>query len=115
MENKMLTAMKNSSNFVRTENGALTHKTTNSAVLDMFATGGAMRKRSNEDKILMFKKAYDENPTLALKCLFYLRDIRGGQGERDFFKVCFSWFVENCQVSERTIGKLIALIPFYGR
>ena len=115
MENKMLTAMKNSSNFVRTENGALTHKTTNSAVLDMFATGGAMRKRSDEDKILMFKKAYDENPTLALKCLFYLRDVRGGQGERDFFKVCFSWFVENCQVSERTIGKLIALIPFYGR
>ena len=75
----MLNAMKNASNYTRTENGALTHKTTKSDLLDMFAMGGAMRNRSIGDITLMFKKAYQENPVYALKCLFYLRDIRGGK------------------------------------
>ena len=77
--NQMLSALKNSNNFTSTENGAITHKTTESALLDMFAMGGAMRNRSIGDVTLMFKKAYQENPVYALKCLFYLRDIRGGK------------------------------------
>lgn len=77
--NKMLSALKSSNNYVTTENGAITHKTTESALLDMFAMGGAMRNRSIGDITLMFKKAYQENPVYALKCLFYLRDIRGGK------------------------------------
>ena len=66
-------------NFKLTENGAVAHKTTLSAVYDMFAMGAAYRKRSDEDCILLFKNAYEEDPVLALKCLFYLRDIRGGK------------------------------------
>lgn len=77
--NKMLSALKSSNNYATTENGAITHKTTESALLDMFAMGGAMRNRSIGDVTLMFKKAYQENPVYALKCLFYLRDIRGGK------------------------------------
>ena len=77
--NQMLSALKSSNNFTSTENGAITHKTTESALLDMFAMGGAMRNRSIGDITLMFKKAYQENPVYALKCLFYLRDIRGGK------------------------------------
>lgn len=77
--NKLLNAMKVSDNYTTTENGAITHKTTESALLDMFAMGGAMRNRSIGDVTLMFKKAYQENPVYALKCLFYLRDIRGGK------------------------------------
>ena len=77
--NKMLSALKSSNNYVATENGAIAHKTTESALLDMFAMGGAMRNRSIDDVTLMFKKAYQENPMYALKCLFYLRDIRGGK------------------------------------
>ena len=89
--NMLLNSMKSASNYTYTENGGLTHKTTNSALLDMFAQGAAMRKRSDADIILMFKKAYQENPVYALKCLFYIRDVRGGQGERRFFRVCMEW------------------------
>ena len=64
--NKLLNSMKNVSNYTRTENGALTHKTTKSDLLDMFAMGAAMRTRSDEDVILMFKKAFEENPSYAL-------------------------------------------------
>ena len=89
--NKFMSGLKATGNYALTENGAVTHKTTNSKLLDMFAMGAAMRKRSDEDVILMFKQAFDENPVYALKCLFYIRDVRGGQGERRFFRVCMKW------------------------
>lgn len=85
--NKFMNGLVDNTNFTLTENGGVTHKTTKSDLLDMFAMGAAMRKRSDEDVILMFRKAYKENPVYALKCLFYIRDVRGGQGERRFFRV----------------------------
>ena len=89
--NKFMNGLKNETNYTYTENGALTHKSTMSGLLDLFAMGGAYRSRSEEDCILLFKKAYDESPMYALKCLFYLRDVRGGQGERRFFRICMKW------------------------
>lgn len=77
--NTFLNGLKDTANLTYTENGAITRKSTKSALLDMFALGGAYRSRSDEDVILLFKKAYDENPVYALKCLFYLRDVRGGK------------------------------------
>ena len=86
MNNNYLNALKNDTHFNDglTANGALTHKSTLNPVLDMFAQGGAY------------------NPTLAMKCLFYLADIRGGQGERNFFRVCFNWLCkEHPEVAKR--------------
>ena len=81
MGSKLLNGMKHDDNYTLTENGGITHKTTESNLLDMFAMGGAMRERPAEDVILMFKQAYQEDPEMAMKLLFYLRDVRGGQGE----------------------------------
>lgn len=89
--NTFLNGLTNATNFRYTENGSLTHCSTRSALLDMFAMGAAYRKRNDEDCILLFKKAYEENPMYALKCLFYIRDVRGGQGERRFWRVCMKW------------------------
>ena len=85
--NAMLNGLKNATNYTVTENGAIAHKTTRSDLLDMFAMGAAMRNRTDADVMLMFRKAFEENPVYALKCLFYIRDVRGGQGERRFFRV----------------------------
>lgn len=87
MSNKFLDGLTDSANFAYTENGSICRKTTKFDLLDMFAMGAAMRNRSDSDVILMFRKAYAENPVYALKCLFYIRDVRGGQGERRFFRV----------------------------
>lgn len=92
--NTFMNGLIDETNVTMTENGAVAHRTTKSAVLDMFALCGAYRNRTDEDCILAFKNAFEENPVLALKCLFYLRDCRGGQGERRFFRVCFRWLAD---------------------
>ena len=112
MSNTFMNTLVNETNFMTTENGALAHKSTLSMVYDMFAFGGAYRKRTDEDCILLFKNAYEENPELALKCLFYLRDCRGGQGERRFFRVCFKWL---CKNYEDVAIKMLIHLSEYGR
>ena len=112
MSNTFMNALVNETNFMTTENGALAHKSTLSMVYDMFAFGGAYRNRTDEDCILLFKNAYEENPELALRCLFYLRDIRGGQGERRFFRVCFKWLCDNY---EDVAVRMLVHLSEYGR
>ena len=99
MENTFITALEDMFNYKFTENGAIALKSTGSKVYDLFAFGAAYRSRSDEDCILLFKNAYEEDPTLAMKALFYIRDCRGGQGERRFFRVCYKWLAENHQTS----------------
>lgn len=110
--NTFMNNLTNSANYKRTENGALAHYTTTNMVYDLFGMGAAYRTRSEEDCILLFKNAYEQNKTLALKCLFYIRDVRGGQGERRFFRVCMKWLAEN---DHRVVENLVALIPEFGR
>lgn len=110
--NNFLNGLKNETNIGYTENGAVKRNTTNSALLDMFALGGSYRKRSDEDCILLFKKAFEENPVYAMKCLFYLRDVRGGQGERRFFRVCMKWAANNYT---EAVLKNLQNISLFGR
>lgn len=69
--------MREESKWAKTENGADTKNTTDSALLDMFATIGSMRNRSEDDIIQKFELAFQEDPLGAMRCLFYARDIRG--------------------------------------
>lgn len=87
-------AMKQENNWGYTTNGAVGKKSTGSKLYDLFAIGAAYRQRSEADCILLFKNAYLEDKTYALKCLAYLRDIESqGQGERRFFRVILKWLV----------------------
>lgn len=70
----------------RTENGAKTFSSSLNANLDLFFIAGASRSRSENDLIALFTKAFSENKETALKILAYVRDCRGGMGERRFFR-----------------------------
>lgn len=110
--NTLLKSMKESQNYKLTENGGVSYKSTLSGLLDLFGLGAAYRTRSDEDCVLLFKKAFDEDPIHALRCLFYLRDVRGGQGERRFFRVVTRWLAIN---ETEAMRRNLQYVPFFGR
>jgi len=99
-----------------THNMAVTHSTSLSNLVDMFFLAGASRTMSSQDIITVFERAHAENPDYALKCLFWARDIRGGAGERRFFRIIW----DHIRISVKPSGSewfanLQELIPEYGR
>ena len=110
--NNLLYGIKSATNFTHTENGALTHKSTLSGLMDLFGMGAAYRTRSDSDCIVLFQKAFSEDPVYALKCLFYLRDVRGGQGERRFFRVVTRWLADN---ETEAMRRNLEHVPEFGR
>ena len=108
----MLQYLKEEANKTVTENGAATNITTESACLDLFATIGAMRHRSDGEIEKFFARAYYENRDFAMKLLFFARDIRGGLGERRVFKIIMKWLAQNELASLR---KNLAYVAEYGR
>ncbi len=108
----MLKHLKNEANIAFTENGAVTNASTMSDCLDLFATIGAIRAADDHEIIKRFLRAYTEDADIAMKILFFGRDIRGGLGERRVFRVIINWLAENRPESLR---KNIELILEYGR
>lgn len=94
-----------------TENGAAAFSTTTNYCLDLFSLGGAYRSRGTDAIRSLFNNAYQEDPVLATKILFYLHDIREGQGERRFFKESIHTVLDNAPNRKA----LMALIPEFGR
>ena len=108
----MLNYLKQEANKTVTENGAATHITTESDCLDLFATIGALRRESDSEIVTRFIRAYSENKDIAMKLLFFARDIRGGLGERRVFKVILNWLANN---EPETVRKNLEYVAEYGR
>lgn len=98
-------------NVTHTENGALAYASTNNYILDFFYHGATLRNNLAEAKNL-FYKAFYLNPTDALRILFYIRDVRGGQGEREVFRKCLMWLAKE---HPKWVLANWKLIPEYGR
>lgn len=83
-------------NLKRTENGAIAfNESGGGALLDFFATAGALRPRIDEDIAVKFAAAFAENKLLATKMLFWVGNVRGGAGERRTFRICLKWLANN--------------------
>ena len=95
-----------------TENGAVGYRTTGKKLLDLNFSVASLRSASEKQIINKFMDAYYENPVLAVKWLFYARDVREGLGERRLFRTIFAWLANN----HTDIAKcVVEFIPFYGR
>ena len=108
----MLKALKNEANKTRTENGAVTYRTSGNDCVDLFAAIGALRRADSQDICGRFMKAYTEDPDLAMKILFYARDVRGGLGERRVFRSILTWLAFH---EKGSVVKNLPFIPEYGR
>ena len=97
---------------VLTNNGMVTNSTSLNSNVDMFFLAGASRNMSEKDIETLFQRAIVENPSVALKLMFWARDPRGGAGERRFFRVC-SKFLNKNYLSY--LEKNIKYVPEYGR
>ena len=104
----MLEFLKQEANKTVTENGAATHLTSESDCLDLFATIGALRHENDSEIVTRFVRAYSENRDIAMKLLFFARDIRGGLGERHVFKVILNWLANNEPETVRKNIKYVA-------
>lgn len=108
----MLAELKNELNRTLTENGAETYKSTLSDCLDFFATVGALRRESDGEIIARFLRAFAEDRDVAVKILFYARDVRGGLGERRVFRLILRWLA---QKAPDTVRKNLCYVAEYGR
>lgn len=108
----MLDQLKSAADRTLTENGAVTHRSTGSQCLDLFAAIGALRGQEPECVEGRFVRAYCEDADLAMKILFYARDIRGGLGERQVFRTLLVWLAHN---EKPSLVRNLPYVPEYGR
>lgn len=95
-----------------TENGALGYKTTGKELLDMNFKVSSYRNLDDQEIKNDFTRVYFENQELAIKFLFFVRDIREGMGERRLFRVCFLTLID---LNVDLAHKLIDYISEFGR
>lgn len=112
MTNPLLAGIRRNTNTAFTENGALSNASTLDYCLDFFGKGAAMRAQTDSAVIDLFSKAFGQNRLLALKTLFYTRDIREGQGERKTFRTIIRWLATNFP---EVLRKNLENIPLFGR
>jgi hypothetical protein len=93
-----------------TENGMLAHKSTSSACVDLFFKIGASR---GKNIIPEFTSALAENEEYAIRILQWVRDVRGGAGERQIFRDALQFLEET--MSFDILDKLLIKVPEIGR
>lgn len=95
-----------------TENGATGYETTGKALVDLNFAAASLRNESEREIVNRFLRAFYEDRVLAMKWLFFLRDVRGGLGERRTFRIIIKYLAESFP---EMMGGLAEIIAEYGR
>lgn len=105
--NTFVSAVQNQS--ARTENGMRARKSTASACVDLFFKVGASR---GKDITKDFVAAYVEDKDIALRIAQWVRDARGGAGERELFRQILKYLDKH---DPDAAAKLLMKVPEIGR
>lgn len=105
--NTFVSAVQNQS--TRTTNGMRARKSTASACVDLFFKIGASR---GKDITKDFVAAYVENKDIALRIAQWVRDARGGAGERELFRQILAYLDKH---DPDAAAKLLMKVPEIGR
>ena len=93
----------------RTTNGMKARKSTANAVVDLFYNAGASR---GKNIVPAFAAAMAENRELSLRVAAWLRDVRGGAGERESFRSIMRYLEKNDVEAAKAI---LTKVPELGR
>lgn len=107
-------ALENRMNVSVTENGSVGYSTTKNALLDFNYKVPSMRRMSDHDLNVEIDKLLKgvEDKEILFRYVFYLRDVRGGMGERRVFRAIIK------RMAERNMEEVVSIIPLiaeYGR
>ena len=105
--NTFVSAVQNQS--TRTTNGMVARKSTANACVDLFFKIGASR---GKDITKDFVAAYAENSEVALRIAQWVRDVRGGAGEREIFRQILT-YLDKHQPTDA--ARLLMKVPEIGR
>ena len=95
-----------------TENQAVGYETTGKALVDLNFAVASLRNEGEKEIVRRFTRAWYEDRVLAVKWLFFLRDARGGLGERRSFRI----LIRHLAVTDPELtGRLVGLMAEYGR
>lgn len=95
-----------------TENGAVGYETTGKKLVDLNFAVASLRNESEREIVNRFIQAFYEDRVLAMKWLFFLRDVRGGLGERRTFRIIIKYLAESFP---EMISNLTEIMADYGR
>lgn len=95
-----------------TENGAVGYRTTGKELLNLNFFASSLRHMSDGEIYDKFIKAFYEDKLLAIKWLYFLRDCRGGLGERRSFRVILQNLAHD---HPELVKQLISITAEYGR
>jgi len=103
-----LKELKKEMNKTKTWNGAEAFKSTRSKVLDLFAIAGNSQAMTDGQLETKIKEAFFENPELTIRVVFYLSDVRGGQGRRDVMRTALSFLTSRYPTQTKNLISLLA-------
>jgi hypothetical protein len=105
---------------MKTHEGAQAHIHSLDHNVEFFAKAGSMftkaqrfyRDEQNDSALKLFVNSWIQDPVVSMKLLLWLRDCRGGSGNRSASREIIKWLSEN---DADWLRANLPLIPMYGR
>lgn len=98
-----------------TENGAIGYATSLDKLVDMNFKVASYRNMSEDEITSDFMAAFNQDPIMTFRWLFFARDVRGGLGERRLFKVCLKKLLQTHSLLRNDLMNICHLIMKFGR
>jgi hypothetical protein len=108
MINELKATLENESNYQTTENGAIGYKSTGSLLTDLNFRVSSMRNGVTPSDIHLFIQAMHEDLEYTIKWLFFMRDVRGGMGERNTFQILYMKYAKYYPMEAKATLKLVS-------
>lgn len=108
MVNELKATLERENNYQLTENGAVGYVSTGDVLTDLNFKVSSMRFGVSDVDKRLFVQAMDCNLEYAIKWLFFMRDVRGGMGERNAFQQLYMLYAVCYPNEAKATLKLIA-------